>query len=81
MGWACDPKRNAVLTALKHAFEWRSTKRWQNTKAIEMTNDPFNHTRWKHTWGLHNRGCVRDKVARMGRQRRMEQLNEKVPDC
>ena len=62
MGWACDPKRNAVLTALKHAF-------WQNPKAIEMTNDPF------------NRGCVRDKVARMGRQRRMEQLNEKVPDC
>ena len=69
MGWACDPKRNAVLTALKHAFEWRSTKWWQNPKAIEMTNDPF------------NRGCVWDKVARMGRQRRMEQLNEKVPDC
>ena len=28
-----------------------------------MNNDPKNHTRWKHMWGWHNRGCVWDKVA------------------
>ena len=32
-------------------------------KATNMKVDPKNHTRWKHTWGWHNRGCVWDKIA------------------
>ena len=61
--WACDPKPNVVIAALKHAFKWRSTKWWQTTKAIELKTDPYNHTGWKHMWGWHNRGCVWDKIA------------------
>ena len=28
-----------------------------------MKEDPSNHTRWKHQWRWHNRGCVWDKIA------------------
>ena len=28
-----------------------------------MTVVPNNHTKWKHTWKLHNRGSVWDKIA------------------
>ena len=38
-------------------------KWWQSTRAAEMKNDPYNHTRWKHMRGWHNRGCVWDEVA------------------
>ena len=58
MGGACDPKPIAVLKTLKYALKWRSTSWWQNTKAIEMKNDPYNHTRCKHMWSWNNRGCV-----------------------
>ena len=44
MGWTCDPKPNAVLTTLRHAFAWRSTTWWQNTKATNMKDDLNNHT-------------------------------------
>ena len=26
--------------------------------SIRYQNDPYNHTRWKHKWRWHNRGCV-----------------------
>ena len=41
------------------AFIWRSTKRWQSTKAVQMKQELYNHTRRKHMRG----GCVWDKVA------------------
>ena len=63
MGWVCDERPNAVMNTLKHVFKWRSTQWWQSTKAVEMKNDLYNHTRWKHKWGWHNRECVWDKVA------------------
>ena len=63
LGWACHPKPHADLTSLRHAFEWRSTQSWQDTKAINMEHDPYNHARWKHTWNWHNRVCVWDIVA------------------
>ena len=44
-------------------FRRRSTRWWQSTQATGMKNDPYNHTRWKHMWGWHNRGCVWDEVA------------------
>ena len=41
VGWACDPKPNAVINTLKHAFKWRSTKWWwQSTKAVEGPVQP-----------------------------------------
>ena len=32
-------------------------------KPIEMKKDPYNHTRWKHMWRWHNRGCFWDNAA------------------
>ena len=63
VGWTCDSKPNAVLTTLKYICAWRSTAWWQNTKARNITVDSNNHTRWKHMWEVHNRGCVGDKIA------------------
>ena len=64
MGLACDPKPNAVISTLQHAFEWRSTKWWQTATAIEMSNDPNIHTRWRARGvGTINSGCVWDRVA------------------
>ena len=40
-----------------------STLWWQSTQASGMKQDPCNHTRWKHKWVWHNRGCVWDKLA------------------
>ena len=54
MGWTCDSNPNAVDVEVR---------RWPNTKARNMTVDPTNHTRWKHKWWWHNRGCVWDKIA------------------
>ena len=51
MGWVCDDRLNAV------------TKWWQSTQASGMKEDPCNHTRWKHKWWWHNRGCVWNKRA------------------
>ena len=36
---------------------------WQNTKTRNMPVDLNNHSRWKHKWVWHNRGCVWDKIA------------------
>ena len=47
MGWTCNSKPNAASTTLRHAFPWRSSTWWQNTKAINMKDDPSNHTTWK----------------------------------
>ena len=63
MGWVCDDRPTAVINTLRQVLKWRSTKWWRSTEASEMEEDPFNHTRWKHKWGWHNRGCVWDKVA------------------
>ena len=30
---------------------------------LDMMLDPSNHTRWKHKWRWHNRGCVWDKTT------------------
>ena len=60
MGWVCDARPNAVITTL--VLRWRSTKWWQSTKAVEMTNDPYNHTRWETQVEL-AQPRVLDKVA------------------
>ena len=62
-GWVCDEGLHAVVNTLKDVFKWRSTKWWRSTKAVEIKNDPYNHTRWKHKTWWHNHGCVWDKVA------------------
>ena len=62
MGWVCDERPDAVINTSKQVFKWRSTKLRQSTEAIE-TKNPYNHTRRKHKWGWHHRGCVWDKVA------------------
>ena len=64
---------------LKHAFTWRSTMWWQNTRAIIMKHDPCNHTRWKHKWSLHTRGCVWDRVASEWSEK--EQWNKERKKC
>ena len=63
MGWVCDQGPNAVINTLKQVFTWRSTKWWHPTRAVEVKNDPYNHTRFPHMWGWHNRGRVWDTVA------------------
>ena len=63
MGWACHTRPNAVLNTLKYALAWRSAAWWQKTKARTVKIDPNNHTRWKHNFGWHNRGCVWDQIA------------------
>ena len=63
MGWVCDERPNAVINTLKHVFGWGSTDWWKSTQASEMKDDPYNHTRWKHKWRWHNRGCVWGKLA------------------
>ena len=45
-------------TRPRHALTWRRTSWWQHTKAIKMKDYLCNHTRWKHKWRWHNRGCV-----------------------
>ena len=50
-------------TPLKSFFRCRSTRWWQSTQAKGTKDDPCNHTRWKHRWAWHNRGCVWDKIA------------------
>ena len=32
-------------------------------KNRNMTVEPNSHSRWKHKWRWHNRGCVWDKIA------------------
>ena len=63
MGCVCDGRPDAVIDTWRHVFKWRSTKWWQSTEAVEMKNTPHNHSRWKHKWSWHNRGCVWDKLA------------------
>ena len=62
-GCDCDERPNAVINPLKQVLRWRSTKWWQSAQASGMKSDPYNHTRWKHECGWHNRGCVWDKLA------------------
>ena len=48
-------------------------------KATEMKHDSYNHTRWKHMWGWHTRGCVWDKLASEGAgKRRVELRTEEI---
>ena len=37
---------------------WRNTVWWRNTNALNMEMNAGNHTKWKHKWRWHNRGCV-----------------------
>ena len=62
MLWACAEPTNAVWDTLQHIFSWRSPCLWRHVRA-HMLADPINHTRWKHKWRWHNRGCAWDKLA------------------
>ena len=46
--------------------------------ARNMKVNPNNHTRWKHTWGWHSRGCVWDKTASewSGKEKRCNKRNK-----
>ena len=67
MGLACDPKPNVVLTTLRRAFTWRCTKWWQNTKAIEMRNDPCKlHEMETHVGLAQSWVCLGQRRHRMG---------------
>ena len=52
MVWVCDERSTAVIDTLKNVLRWRSTEWWQSTQAKGMKEDPCNHTRWKHKWGV-----------------------------
>ena len=71
MGWTCASNPNAVHVEVR---------RWPNTKARNMTVDPTNHTRWKHKWWWHNRGCVGQDCFGTGWTRRMEQQEKKMSE-
>ena len=63
MAWACNENENAVIDSLKKVYKWRSTAWWQYLHTRMMKEDPENRTRWKHKWGLYNRGNVWDMMA------------------
>ena len=76
MEWICDQLPNAVMQSLNHVFVWRSTVWWKNTKALNRMVDRDTHTRWKHKWSWHNRGCVWHKIAN-GRERKTGEIRDK----
>ena len=43
--------------------KWREVRIGGNVNALNILVGPCNHTRWKHKWGWHYRGCVWDPVA------------------
>ena len=64
LGFAKKKKRSdAVLETVQHTSAWRNTIWWTNMKALDMMVDQNDHTRWKHKWSWHNRGCVWDRFA------------------
>ena len=59
MAWICDRRPDAILktwiTSMSGGARSGGGPRKQWT--------PNNHTRWKHKWRWHDRGCVWDKRA------------------
>ena len=51
MGCVCDERPNAVINTLKQVFRWRSTKRRQSTKAVEMEKTTLTTTQGGNTCG------------------------------
>ena len=48
---------------MQHLFAWEEDVVVEKYEGVKMLVDPHNHTRWKHHWRWHNRGCVWDKLA------------------
>ena len=60
MTWATYDGEVLVMMALRSILGWRSAAWWWNRSAWCMKTDPMNVTRWKHKFGFHNRGVMRD---------------------
>ena len=62
VGWACDPKPHACNTTQKMHKNGEARIGGKLHKQLKCKMTPYNHTRWKHRWCWHNRGCVWDKM-------------------
>ena len=60
VAWANYDGHVPVVKAPRSVLRWRATAWWRTKSAWGVRVDPMNVSRWKHTWGFHDRGVVWD---------------------